>query len=115
MRLLITENKLKSFISKRLGVDLSNKIQMITSYNELPDKFKIFIKRVDINEYLNSDGPMFLFSTENGEYLYQNWKYGSMIIDYRGTEINDSKLLELLGVDMLGINIEELIKLYFEE
>jgi hypothetical protein len=115
MNVLITENKLKSFISKRLGIDLSNKIQMITSYNELPDKFKIFLRRVDINKYLNSGGPMFLFSTENDKYLYQNYKYGSMIIDYRGTEINDSKLLELLGVSMLGIDIEELIKLYFEE
>ena len=52
---------------------------------------------------------------ENGEYLYQNWKYGSLIIDYRNTDIDDSKLLELLGVDMLGIDIEGLIELYFEE
>ena len=115
MNVLIAENKLKSFISKRLGVDLSNKIQMITSYEELPDKFKIFLKRIDINEYLNSGGPMFLFSTKNGEYLYQNWKYGSLIIDYRNTDIDDSKLLKLLGVDMLGIDIEGLIELYFEE
>ena len=57
----------------------------------------------------------FLFSTKNGEYLYQNWKYGSLIIDYRNTDIDDSKLLELLGVDMLGIDIEGLIELYFEE
>ena len=121
MKIIISENKFKSMVTKLIGYDLSNRIEMITSWENLTgsEKHNVFNDRRDVfNHYQNSYGPMFIFSNFKGHnYLVQNQE-GQIwfIVDTTtGYEIDYYDFLKLIGVDMLGISLRKIIDEFVEE
>jgi hypothetical protein len=121
MKIIITENKFKNLINKYVGYDLSNRIEMITSWENLTgsEKHNVFGDRRDVfNHYQNSYGPMFIFSNFKGHnYLVQNQegKIWFIVDTTTGYEIDYYDFLSLINVDMLGISLRKIIDEFAEE
>ena len=125
MKILITESKLKGFITKMIGYDLSDRIEMITSWSELTNggHFAFGRDREKFNRDLNHYGPFFMISVGPGRYhdryyvQYQGKENGWLI---RGESTLNSKLdeydfLSLLGIESLGLGMNKIIDEFVEE
>lgn len=120
MKLIITESKLKNLITKMIGYDLSDRIEMITTWYDLDssEKYAVFNDRKDVFVlYLNHYGPMYRFFTEKGDFLVQNQKGQLWFIanTSNGYEMDYYDFLKLLGIESLGIGLSTIIDEFFEE
>jgi hypothetical protein len=124
MKIRISENKFKSMVTKMVGYNLSDRIEMVTSWEDLTGTEKRIIfgdnktGRTIFVTYLNNYGPMFSFSNIHGHnYLAQNQE-GQIwfIVDTStGYEIDYYDFLSKLNLDMLGISLRKIIDEFVEE
>jgi hypothetical protein len=120
MRIIITESKMKNFITKMIGYDLSDRIEMITSWYELDSGGQRLFSdgKEEFNWLLNNYGPMFLFNV-NGDNYYvqpQGKEYGTLVLsDKKNRKIDEYDFLKILGIDVLGIRLNTIIDQYFVE
>jgi len=120
MKLVIKESKIKSLIDSKLNYDLTNRIEMITSWDDLSNSEQKYIFSGDkqwFNSYLNYNGPMYRFlNIKDGDYIYQNQGSRSFNIvnTKNGRDISYNDFIDLLNVPY-GIDIDTIIDLYFEE
>lgn len=116
MKLIITENKLKNFIENRLGVDLTDKIHMVTNQYELPEEFGYIRPRM-LNSYLNRFGPMYVIETPKGKFLYQNQSDSNfirtIIVDNRDRLYSEGDIMEYLGIPPIGLSVKDLVDIYY--
>lgn len=122
MKYEVNKDRLKSFIKKRLGVDLTGDITMITSSQDIPGKFIGFITHSNFRTMMNRFGPMFLVKGKDSEYLTQersDVEKGSWFIlsdndpDFiQSFQRKGNFLLKELGLDVLGIDLGTIIDLY---
>ena len=130
MKIIITEsqynllietktNKFKKFLKNHFEIDLNGKIKEINRYSEIPKSF--------IEKYLSLTtpkgfqdkiqfGPMYLIQFDNGkiankQYLYQN---GTNLMDQDGNFWSETHLMELLGLNIMGLSVDDLIDIYYE-
>ena len=116
MKFLITESKLKDFIEKKFGVDLTNRIMKIEDYDSLPDSFKILYIPNLFDFYLDKYGPMYLIGGNSETYLYQNQGYREFIVNSYDNVVSYSEMIEDLGIPYgMGLSIKDIIDLYVEE
>lgn len=118
MKYLITENQIKRIIEKKLYLDLTNKIRMVTNKWELPFEFERFISDRILNSYLNKFGPMFVIETPKDIYLAQDRGVGKkewFLVNSNDSIVNELKVTKELGVHVLGLSIDDLINAYIEE
>jgi hypothetical protein len=97
MKIIITENKFKSMVTKMIGYNLSNRIEMITSWENLTgsEKHNVFGDNKSIFvTYQNHYGPMYIFSNFKGHYY---------------------DFLQMLNLDMTGISLRKIIDEFAEE
>ena len=124
MKIIITESqyisilenfdKKKKFLTKVMGIDFTNKIQMITSSYDVPTSFDDGIDPSTIRTYLNFWGPMYLFNINGENYLYQDRGDFEMFID-EGGYWNKDDIPEKLGIGVLGLRFSDIIDMYFYE
>ena len=124
MKIIITESqyktllenfdKKKKFLTKVMGMDFTNKIQMITSSYDVPNSFDDGIDPSTIRTYLNFWGPMYLFNINGENYLYQDRGDFEMFID-EGGYWNKDDIPEKLGIGVLGLRFSDIIDMYFYE
>ena len=122
MKIIITESqyislmenfdKKKKFLTKVMGMDFTNKIQMITSSYDVPTSFDDGIDPSTIRTYLNFWGPMYLFNINGENYLYQDRGDFEMFID-EGGYWNKDDIPEKLGIGVLGLRFSDIIDMYF--
>lgn len=122
MKVLIQESKLKSFIDSQLDYDLSDRIEVVDSWEGAPMKVRYMFGFKDrFNNLLNNYGPMYFFhsSNENENYLVQHRKNDEGewywdIKDYWNNPIEESTLMSSLGL-YLGLSLNQLIDYYVED
>lgn len=116
MKALITESQLKDIIKSHFGVDLTNKIHMVTNKWELPLEFE-FVSPRALNTYLNRFGPMYVFEIGKRLYLGQNQgrEDGWMIVDTGDRVVSEFEFMKLLGIEPLGLTMDTLLDQYFDE
>ena len=131
-RMGISENinesneKNKNFLKDKFGIDLDGKIRMIQSYEDLPLVFASHFYPKDFNRMLNNGGPFYVLNINKGYkignqyvnklYLYRPRVDGSSyLVDQDGYNNAESTFLENLGVDVMGLTIEDLVNIYFNE
>ena len=108
-------------VTKMVGYNLSNRIEMITSWENLTgtEKYNVFGNNKTIfATYLNNYGPMFLFSNIHGDnYLAQNQKGQLWFIVDTSTnyEIDYYDFLGRLNLDSTGISLRKIIDEFAEE
>ena len=115
MKYIISESQVKSMIKKYFKKDLSKNIEMITDYWDLPIEFRRLMSKNAGNHYLNAFGPMFLIRVDGKNYLAQDRIEKWFIADSSDTEISEDKLIRLLGIETLGLTMQELIDAYIDE
>ena len=130
MKIIITEsqynlliesktNKFKKFLKNHFEIDLDGKIKEINRYSEIPKSFtekylslstpKAFQDKIQF-------GPMYLIDfykdkVVNKQYLYQN---GTNLMDQDGEFWSENHLMELLGLNIMGLSVDDLIDIYYE-
>jgi hypothetical protein len=125
MKYIITESqyqsikesleKNKKFLIKIMGVDLTDNIQMVNSRYDVPTEFDEGISPDLVRRMLNNWGPMYLFNLNGKDYLYQDRGEYEWFIDTEGFEFVDNEIIEKLGVDVLGMDFSDLIKVFYTE
>ena len=121
-----SNNKNKTFLKDKFGIDLDGKIKMIQSYEDLPLMFASHYYPKEFNRMLNDGGPFYVMNITKGYkignkyvnklYLYRPRVDGSsFLVDQDGYNKAESTFLENLGVDVMGMTIKDLVDLYFEE
>ena len=121
-----SNEKNKNFLKDKFGIDLDGKIRMIQSYEDLPLVFASHFYPKDFNRMLNDGGPFYVLNINKGYkigntyvnklYLYRPRVDGSSyLVDQDGYNKAESTFLENLGVDVMGLTIEDLVNIYFNE
>ena len=116
MKVIIKESKMKDIIKSNFGLDLTDKIRMVTNRWELPFEFD-FITPRELNSYLNTFGPMYVLEIGKKLYLTQNQgsNFGWFVVDSNDRMISEYDFMKFLGIEYLGMSMDGLINLYFEE
>lgn len=120
---MVTEDRLLNLINKTLGYNLSDKIEMITSWEGAPADCRFtFQTKERFNRWLNKWGPMYRFRTpENGIWLVQQrenrkwYIFASYYNNVFGTSIDEYELLNYMGLSMFGISLQFIIDNFVEE
>jgi hypothetical protein len=115
MKYIISESQVKNLIKKYFKKDLSNNIRMITSHEDLPRHFREMMSKNAANHFLNMYGPMFLIKADGNNYLVQDRIEKWLIADITDTAISEDKLMSLLGIEALGLSMQEFIDAYIDE
>lgn len=115
MRLIITESKLKSFLKDRIGIDLTDKITMVTSQYDLPMEFDHIMTPTTVRSYLNTYGPMYVIETPKRTFLYQKQSGTPTIVDTNDRLYSVNSLMKHLGIPPMGLSIEDIIDIYVQE
>lgn len=117
MKYIVNQSKFKNFLKNKFNFDLTGKIEMITSRYQVPYTFDRIIPGDIISRRLNSYGPMYLITIdEDMVYLFQ--QYGDNndhLLVHRHGWFTDREFMEMWGIDKLGIPLNTLIDIYFEE
>jgi len=111
--------KIKKIIKNNFEIDFNGKIKEINRYSEIPKSF--------LEKYLSLSTPksfqdkikfgqMYLIDVYkdkviNKKYLYQS---GSDLMDQDGEFWSENQLMGLLGLNLMGLNINDLIDIYYE-
>lgn len=120
MKILIKEGIIKKMVNRVLGYDLSDKIEMITSWEELPNSLKnnVFRDKGSFNSYLNNYGPMFCFYIDDVKFLVQNrqreWTIYSDDDDY-SLNTSEDEFLDVIGIGFMGVTLQQVIDEFIEE
>lgn len=119
MKILIKEGIVKKMVNRVLGYDLSDKIEMITNWEELPNSFKnSAYTKGGFNWHLNNYGPMFCFNINDVKFLAQNcqgeWNIYCDDDDYP-LNTSEDELLELIGIGFIGVTLQQVIDEFIEE
>lgn len=114
---LTRKEKLKKFLTNKMGFDFSNNIQQVTSTYDIPMSFDECVYGETINRYLNFWGPMYIFELDGYNYLYQDrgefeW---FMSDDENCTDYVDDEIPEKLGIAEMGLRFSDIIDKFFEE
>ena len=115
MKIVITESKLKNYIKDKLGVDLTGKIELVQSNYDIPMSFDGYLMPWVANMYMNEYGPMFLIKIGNFHWIYQTQGKSYFFMDEMGNHINQSEFMGIIGIEKLGLSMNQLINLYFTE
>lgn len=116
MKIIINESNIKN-VFKRLNIDLSGKIQMVTNSYELPMEFAEFFTPQILRVYFNNYGPMFVIKSEEDVYLYQHQgKLRTLLINVDGDSYSESQFLSnILNIPPMGISLQDVLDTFFEE
>jgi len=121
MKYIVNQSKFKDFLRNKFNFDLTGKIEMITSRYQVPRTFDSIIPDNVAKRLLNSYGPMYLITmNENKDmvYIFQPQKNGNeiddLILDRYGW-LTDREFMKMWGIDKLGLDMNVLIDIYFEE
>jgi hypothetical protein len=110
----LTESNLRSLF-KRLDIDLTGKIKMITSQYDLPMEFDYMMTPSTVRSYLNSYGPMYGIEIDGHMFLYQNQNSRKMIVDIDDRRYPESKIMDMLGVPPMGITLDDIVDTFVKE
>ena len=69
MKKMLIESNISNFIKDKLGIDLSDRIHMVTNQYELPMEFDWIISSKALNIYLNQYGPMYVFEGKKNSFV----------------------------------------------
>ena len=115
MKVLISENKFKTFLKDKLGIDLTGKVSLITSGYDLPMSFDKYLGTSMLNVLLNEYGPMYLIRINGSKYVYQHRGRHDFIMNSMSGMLETSHFKDILGLPPIGVSIQDILDLYVEE
>ena len=116
MNVTLSDIKLKKFLKNKVGLDLTNGIEMITNYYDLPMEFERRLNPDALRRYLNRFGPFYYLKGKKKNYLIQERDNGWFCFDEREEQYDLSEVYEDVGIpNYLGMKPNELYNLYGPE
>ena len=115
MKYIITESRLKEMLRKIAGVDLTGKVDIVTSTYDLPMEFDNVMTPTVLRAYLNQFGPMFIIRGPKRTFLYQNQSGRIVIADSNDRTYSENSIMNQLGISSMGLSVDDIIKTYYEE
>jgi hypothetical protein len=118
MKYLITESKLTSFIKDRFDIDLTGRVELEPSIYGILNDFDDCVSYEYLSRRKSSVtnyGPMYLIKLkDNFKILYQKNLKTDMawIISNRCDTYDEYDFMNLLGISVLGLNMDDFINLY---
>jgi hypothetical protein len=113
--LLENLEKNKKFLTNRMGVDFTDKIQKVTSSYDVPMEFDEEISPELIKIFLNYWGDMYLFDLDGKKYLYQDRDEFEWFLGEDGYDYVDNEITEKLNIDIMGLRFSDIVNMYFNE
>ena len=116
MNITIGVSRLKKYLKDKHNLDLTNLIERVTNWSELPIEFERIVQINMLRRYLSLYGLLFFIKGNKRYYLIQerndNWRCFST----KGDSYDLSEVYEDIGVpSYLGLNPYELYELYGKE
>ena len=122
---LLIENKNKKFLIDVMGEDLTGKIKEIKDGSDIPKRFHRYLDLNGVKRQMDMVGPMYLVKIRGKYYLYQDQShfyqshndssFGEQFMSEDGTRDSSGKILEELGLDVLGLRFSDIIDIFFKE
>ena len=111
---------MKSIITRLVGYDLSDHIEIITNWVELGPKGQYLFSdgREEFRWLLNHYGPMFLFNVNGNNYYVQpqGKEYGTLVLsEKQNRKIDENDFLKILGIEYLGVGLDYIINNFVDE
>ena len=118
MKIIINESNVRNLLVNRLGVDLTGKVDMLTSIYHIPTLFVDWIGEHILKVWLNNYGPMYLIHLPDEDILYQ--KQGKirnevLITTGGGISKTSQEILDKLGIPMIGLSLDDVVESFAEE
>lgn len=117
MKYIVNQSKFKEFLRNKFNFDLTGKIEMITSRYQVPRAFDGILPTDRVKYLLNNHGPMYLITmNKDAVYIYQQHINGDdhLMIEEDGW-LTDLEFMNMCGIGKLGLSMNEIIDIYFEE
>lgn len=126
MKIIITEDQVnllkenvsknKKLFTKMFGEDLTGKIKLIDSYNDIPEGFKI--SRSLYND-MDDVGTMYYLTINGVGYVYQDMGRHEWFINENGIPLSLESIQSNLGVDFdirdLGLRFRDVINTFLKD
>ena len=101
----------------RLGVDLTGKIDMLTSVYHVPTVFDFFMNSHMTRVWMNNYGPMYLIKLPDETLIYQ--KQGKIrdeiLVNSDGKSYQEQEILDKLGIPPIGLTLTDIVETFAEE
>ena len=120
---LLMENKNKEFLINVMGEDLTGKIKEIKDESDIPRRFHKYLDLNGVKRQIDMVGPMYLVKIRGKYYLYQNQgkfyhshnnaPFGEMFWGEDGKRDYSNKILEELGIDIMGLKFSDIIDTFY--
>jgi hypothetical protein len=112
-------DKFKKFLKNHFEIDLDGKIKEINRFSQIPNSFKEKYLSLSTPRAFQDKiqfGPMYLIQFDKGvlanrQYLYQN---GTYLMDQDGNFWSETNIMDSLGINIMGLNVDDLIDIYYE-
>ncbi len=121
MKILIKEGIVKKMVNRVLGFDLTDHIEMITSWDELGriEQRELYSDNKSLCNYnLNNHGPMYFLSLNDKRYILQ-YRYGDWVIygrnNFRYNSMTEEMFLDDIGLGFMGIKLQQIMDEFVEE
>ena len=118
-------DKNKKFLIDVMGEDLTGKIKEIKDGSDIPKRFHRYLDLNGVKRQMDMVGPMYLVKIRGNYYLYQDQShfyqshndssFGEQFMSEDGARDRSGKILEELGLDVLGLRFSDIINIFFKE
>lgn len=120
MKVVIKESRLKTYLDKVHNFDLTGKVKLIRSYDDMPDTFKHHISEKMYNHAKERmKDPFFTLKLGDkvlgDEYLYRHGKKTNttLVMDGYGFLRDEETIMDKMNYPIgLGIELDEIFMLY---
>ena len=117
MKIIINESNVRNLLVNRLGVDLTGKIDMLTSVYHVPTVFDFFMNSHMTRVWMNNYGPMYLIKLHDETLIYQ--KQGKIrdeiLVNSDGKSYQEQEILDKLGIPPIGLTLTDIVETFAEE
>jgi hypothetical protein len=117
MKIIINESNVRNLLVNRLGVDLTGKIDMLTSVYHVPTVFDFFMNSHMTRVWMNNYGPMYLIKLPDETLIYQ--KQGKIrdeiLVNSDGKSYQEQEILDKLGIPPIGLTLTDIVETFAEE
>ena len=117
MRVLINESGLRNLFVKRLGIDLTGKVKILTSVYHIPMEFDEFMTSHMVKVWMNNYGPMYLIELPDEKIIYQ--KQGKIrdkiLLSSEGESYQEQEVFDKLGIPPIGLSVDDIVNTFAEE
>jgi hypothetical protein len=117
MKIIINESNVRNLLVNRLGVDLTGKIDMLTSIYHIPTVFVDWMGNHILRAWLNNYGPMYLIHLPDEDILYQHQGKirDEVVIPSSGGSYTSQEIMDKLEIPPIGLSLDDIVESFAEE